>query len=215
MKSDFTYRMISIDSYFDRVLYINRNSDELRNKSMLDQFKHWNITNFERVEAVELTELPDEVEYRNFIKHDMKYRLGSLSCRASHLRCINLAIEKKWDRVLILEDDVVFLQDPNELLSRNYEILNDWDMLYFGGLVEPFFRNQIVCAHAYAVKSTLFQDIANMCPTSGMEIDNFYAKVIQHMSYNHNSSGKYNIRVAIPFNQIVQNKTFTSNIQAN
>jgi hypothetical protein len=53
-----------------------------------------------------------------------------------------------------------------------------------------------------------------MSDASGMEMDNFYAKIIQHMSYNHNQSGKYNIRVVLPFNQIVQNKGFNSNIQS-
>lgn len=214
MNHDFTYRPITVDQYFDRVLYINRVSDTDRNQNMLRQFKHWNITNFERVEAAEQVELPDPNEYRNFIKSDLKYRLGSLACRASHFRCVQLALTKKWDRVLILEDDAVFLTDPNELLSRNHEILNDWDMLYFGGLIEPYFRNQIVCAHAYALRSTAYLDILNMGPKSGMEIDNFYAKVIQHMSYNHNQSGKYNIRVVLPFNQVVQDKTFSSNIQS-
>ena len=85
-------------------------------------------------------------------------------------------------------------------------------MLYFGGLVEPFFRNQIVGGYAYAVKNTLFDDIINMANASGMEIDNFYAKIIQHMSYNYNQSGKYNIRVILPFN-LVGHKFFNSNIQ--
>ena len=71
-----------------------------------------------------------------------------------------------------------------------------------------------MCLHAYAVKSKVFDDIINMADGSGMEMDNFYAKIIQHMSYNHNQSGKYNIRVVLPFNQIVQNKSYGSNIQS-
>lgn len=213
IKSDFTYRLTTIDQYFDRVLYINRAADTERNAKLLQQFRKWNITNFERVEAVELTELPPAVDYRNFIKHDIGYRLGSLSCRASHLKCVQLAKDKGWEKVLILEDDALFLSDPNELLTINQSILNDWDQLYFGGLVEPFFRNQIVQTHAYAIRSTVYLDILEMGAKSGMEIDNFYAKVLQHMSYNHNQSGKYNIRVVLPFNQVVQDTSFKSNIK--
>ena len=33
------------------------------------------------------------------------------------------------------------------------------------------------------------------------------------MSYNNNQSGKYNIRIIQPFNQVVQDKNFISNIQ--
>ena len=211
--SDFTYRQIKIDEYFDRIFYINMEKDADRNEHMIEQFKKFNITNYERVEGVELTEVPWISKWRNFNKRDEKYVKGQLGCRAAHLECINISRNRGYNRVLILEDDVIFLQDPSQLLTQNHEILNDWDVLYFGGLIEPFFRNQIVCLHAYAVKSTIFDDIIHMSDASGMEMDNFYAKILQHMSYNHNQSGKYNIRVVLPFNQIVQNKSYESNIQ--
>ena len=79
--------------------------------------------------------------------------------------------------------------------------------------MEPEFRNQIVCTHAYALDSMLYDDIIYMARASGMEIDNFYAKVLQHMSYNHNQVGKWRIRRIEPFNQIVQNKQHESNIR--
>jgi len=172
---DFTHRNIALDTYFDKIFYINLKRDTLRNEHIINQF-------------------------------------NSLSCNASHLKCIGIAKERNYSKVLILEDDIEFLENPHQLLTRNCEILNDWDMLYFGGLVEPFFRNQIVGGYAYAVKNTLFDDIINMANASGMEIDNFYAKIIQHMSYNYNQSGKYNIRVILPFN-LVGHKFFNSNIQ--
>ena len=204
---------LSIDTYFDKVFYINLEEDTNRNEKMSGQFEEFGIKNYERVDAKKLAELPDSEEYRNFIKHDHKYLLGTLSCRLSHLKCIKLAKERGYEKVLIFEDDAYFLQDPNMLLNENMRVLDEWDMIYFGGLVEPFFRSQIVCAHAYAVKSTLYDDIINMAEASGMEIDNFYAKILQHMSYNYNRSGKYNIRMIQPFNQIVQDKTFESHIQ--
>lgn len=211
---DFTYPRITLDSYFDRIFYINMSKDVARNERILAQFSQFGITNFERIEGVQLTSLPSSEKYRNFIKGDMKYRLGQLGCKEAHLNCIKIAKQRGYERVLILEDDITFLQDPNQLFTQNQEILHDWDVLYFGGLIEPFFRNQIVCLHAYAVKSKVFDDIINMADGSGMEMDNFYAKIIQHMSYNYNQSGKYNIRIILPFNQIAQNKSFESNIQS-
>jgi GR25 family glycosyltransferase involved in LPS biosynthesis len=213
MMTDFTYRQISLNTYFDKIFYINLRKDVIRNQHILNQFNRFGITNYERIDAIELTELPALCQYRNFIKKDSKYTLGSLSCRASHLKCIRIAKDHKYSRILILEDDIEFSEDPHQLLTRNQGILNDWDMLYFSGLIEPFFRNQIVCAHAYGLNNTLYDDIINMADTSGMEIDNFYAKIVQHMSYNHNQSGKYNIRIILPFNTIIQNRLFNSNIQ--
>jgi GR25 family glycosyltransferase involved in LPS biosynthesis len=209
---DFTHRHLNINEYFDRIFYLNLDKDAKRNDSILSQFKELNITNFERVAGVEVDDLPMRTKYRNFIKDDLKYIKGQLGCREAHLSAIRLAKIRGYDRILILEDDITFLEHPAALLDANQWLHHDWDMLYFGGLVEPFFRNQIVCAHAYGVNSTLFDDILQMGPASGMEIDNFYAKVIQHMSYNHNQSGKYRIRIIQPFNQIIQNKNYESNI---
>lgn len=208
------HNSLTVDSYFDKIFYINLKKDVLRNESMIGQFYKCGIKNFERINAIELKKLPSPGQFRNFIKFDLKYRLGQLSCRASHIKCIKIAKERKYSKVLILEDDVIFYENPNQLLNQNHAILNDWDMLYFGGAIEPFFRNQIVCTHAYAVKSNLFENIISMAAPSGMEIDNFYAKILQHMSYNFNQSGKYNIKMIRPFNLIAQNSAFKSNIQS-
>jgi GR25 family glycosyltransferase involved in LPS biosynthesis len=213
LEHDHTYPKRTIDSYFDRVFYINLDRDLDRNLRMVEQFSKFGIRNFERIRGHEVLALPNNLKFRNFIKRDMKYVLGGLGCTASHLECVRLAKERGYSKIMILEDDAVFLEDPNVLLTRNQEILMDWDLLYFGGLIEPFFRNQVVCLHAYAIRSTLFDDVLEMAEHSGMEIDNFYAKVIQHMSYNHNQSGKYNVRTVLPFNQIVQDKSIGSNIQ--
>lgn len=209
---DFTYRPININEYFDKILYINMDKDVSRNHGIIKQFEKFGITNFQRIAGSDLIDLSEPITYRNFIKNDEKYIKGQLGCRRAHLNAVKYAKAHGYSRVLILEDDIEFLVDPNELLTINQEILNDWDMLYFGGLIEPFFRNQIVCAHAYGVSANMYDDILEMGEHSGMEIDNFYAKVIQHMSYNHTSIGKYRIRIAQPFNQIVQNKNYESNI---
>lgn len=209
---DFTYRPVNVNEYFDKILYINMDRDVSRNRSMLDQFEKLGITNFHRIEGSALISLPQPISHRNFIKNDEKYVRGQLGCRQSHLNAIQYAKNQGYQRVLILEDDAEFLVDPSELLTINQEILNDWDMLYFGGMIEPFFRNQIVCSHAYGVAANLYDDILEMGPHSGMEIDNFYAKVIQHMSYNHTAIGKYRIRIIQPFNQVIQNKNHASNI---
>jgi len=205
--------MTSIDGYFDKVFYINISHDIHRNASMLNQFQKMGITNYERVEGCLVDELPEKQEYRNFNKLEKKYVLGSLGCRESHLSIVRLAKERNYEKVLIFEDDVVMTQNLNTLLNANEAIFNDWDVLYFGGLIEHFFRNQIVCLHAYAIRKSVFDDVLNMCNPSGMEVDNFYAKVLQHMSYNYNQSGKYNIRTIQPFNTIIQNQNYDSNIK--
>ena len=213
MTGDFILRPIDINQYFDKIFYINLLKDSDRNDTLLKNFKLLGITNYERIEGIGFDHIPDRRLWRNFIKTNEKYVLNQLGCRASHLMAIKLSMLRGYNRVLILEDDVKFLANPNELLTMNNNILNDWDMIYFGGLPEPIFRNQIVEAHAYGVGKKVFEDIFYMAEDSGMEIDNFYAKIIQQMSYNYNQSGKYNIRIIQPFNKIIQDKSFESNIQ--
>ena len=204
---------MDINTYFDKIFYMNLARDVDRNKNLLAQFEKFNITNFERIEGKIFTEIPDESLWRNLNQKDDKYILGNLGHQDSTLEIIKLAKERGYKKILIFEDDIKILEDPSKLLSINENILNDWDLLFFGGLVEHFFRNQIVCIHAYAIRDTLFDDILNMLPVSGMETDNFYAKIIQHMSYNGNQSGMYNTRMMIPFNTIVQDRTnYNSNI---
>jgi len=202
-----------INTYFDKIFYINLEKDKDRNASMISQFEKFGITNYERFNAFTGGFIPNEHAYRNFNNKEHRYVVNSLACRESHLSVIKIAKERGYKRILILEDDVEFIDDPSTLLRINIGIINDWDMLYFGGYIENEYRNQIVCAHAYAVRDTIYDDIINMCNASGMEIDNFYAKILHHMSCNKNQSGKYNIRIIIPFDNIKQKDSFISNIK--
>jgi hypothetical protein len=205
---------MDINKYFDKIFYINLAKDVDRKNNLLSQFNKFGITNFERMEGVSYTQVPDKNLWRNFNKTDDKYVLGQLGCRAAKLNIIKLARDRGYSKILIFEDDIQILYNPNDILALNEAILNDWDFLYFGGIIEIPARNQIVCAHAYGLNCTVFTDIINMSIASGMEMDNFYAKIMQHMSYNYNQSGLYNTRVVMPFNTIVQNKEFHSNIQS-
>jgi GR25 family glycosyltransferase involved in LPS biosynthesis len=206
---------MDINKYFDKIFYINLKKDVDRNNNLLAQFNKFGITNYERFDAITFTEIPEPKYWRNFIKiDDDKYILNSLGCRASHLEIVKIAKVRGYGKILILEDDVQILDNLNNILGNNESILNDWDMLYFGGEVENKYRNQIVCSHAYALKHKIYDEIINMAIPSGMELDNFYAKILQHMSFNTNQSGQYNTRIVMPFNTIIQNNDFNSNIQS-
>lgn len=175
-------------SVFDKIFYINLSKDSDRNSNFIKEMNKFNITNFERVEGVLVNEVPDESLFRNFNESDRKYILGSLGARESHLKVIRTAKERGYQKVLILEDDVYFSSNPNNVNLDFY-----WDMVYLGGKPEPQFRNQVVGAYAYGLSSKIYDDILNMAIPSGMEIDNFYAKILQHMSLNSGLHGKYSI----------------------
>ncbi len=207
--------MSLVDSVFDMVYYINLDKDELRNKNMLNYLSAFNIQKYKRIAGavidVGIESIPLHV-YRNFNKKDDIYIRNAIGCRLSHLNCINDAKQNNFKRILILEDDIQFAKNLNDLLLGNYNNLHDFDMLYLGGLEEQQFRNQIVTTHAYAITDNIYEDILNMAIPSGMEIDNFYAKIIQHMSVNNRVGGKYLIKKIEPFNTVYQDRqTFKSN----
>jgi GR25 family glycosyltransferase involved in LPS biosynthesis len=206
---------LTLDTFFDKIFYINMDNDVERNKNIISQFDKFDIKNYERISGVKFTEIPDKMYWRNFNLNALneKYILGSMGCRASHKKIMDISLERNYQKILILEDDIIFTEDPNIILEKNRNILDDWNMLYFGGTVEEHFNGQIVGAYAYGLNRKLIEETYYMLPTSGMEVDNFYAKIIYHMSYNYNMTGKYLIKKLEPFNTVIVDYNYKSNIR--
>tara|TARA_R110000823_G_scaffold4199_3_gene15844 strand:- start:326 stop:901 length:576 start_codon:yes stop_codon:yes gene_type:complete len=92
------------------ILYINLECRRNRHKDIVNELKKYNLKG-ERVEAI-------------------KHENGYLGCVLSHIKCIDKAIKKNYDEVIILEDDFIFLQNPNKL---NLNI--DYDIFLLGGSI--------------------------------------------------------------------------------
>ena len=122
-------------------------------------------------------------------------------------------MKRGYNRIMVVEDDIIIKECPNKILNNNLALLDKWDMLYFGGTEEKNFGGQIVGGYAYALNRKLIEETYYMLPFSGMEVDNFYAKVIFHMSYNYSETGKYLIKKMNPLNSIYVNFNFESNIR--
>jgi len=111
-------------------------------------------------------------------------------CLNSHLTVIKNAIEKGYQRLLILEDDALFLKPIQNIPTPPA----DWDMLYLGGTVKSIYERhegnpwvKMACwtTHAYIINlanPTLVKVIlaAENFPD---EIDNYYIKHI-HSQFN-------------------------------
>ena len=60
---------------------------------------------------------------------------GAIGCSISHLKCLEMAKQNDWNQVMIVEDDITFL-DPPLLKHKLYTFLDrhqDWDVLLLGG----------------------------------------------------------------------------------
>lgn len=100
-----------------------------------------------------------------------KYGLstGKLGCKLSHLEVVKLAQARKYRNVLILEDDVIFHKNFNDLWTWYRERLDlfNWDLFTFGAHLakDPTLRisdrlwrlNQFSLGHCYAVNESLYE----------------------------------------------------------
>ena len=60
---------------------------------------------------------------------------GALGCSMSHLKCIETAKENNWEHILIVEDDIKFL-NPEVFMNQLNNFLNlhtDWDVVLIAG----------------------------------------------------------------------------------
>jgi len=112
---------------FDRIFVINLN----RRQDRWEQFRrmlpsNWPFSDPERWTAVDGTAVNIPSWYR--------CTRGSWGCLQSHLGIWREQIKKKWQSVLVLEDDVVFTRDAVAVMLRTMEMVSDdWDQIYFGG----------------------------------------------------------------------------------
>jgi hypothetical protein len=87
----------------------------------------------------------------------IKLTNGALGCSMSHLKCLQIAKEKNWDHLLIIEDDIKFL---NPILFVNQlntflEKHTNWDVvLLAGNNVPPYDKIDDTCVKVNSCQTT-------------------------------------------------------------
>ena len=124
---------------FKHTLFINLASRTDRLQHVQQELKKMNI-DAERINAIKMAE-------------------GAIGCTLSHIRCLELAKERQYPHVFIVEDDITFLQP--ELLSENLKKfesnteLKSWDVLIIGGNnCPPYTKINDYCIHAFNNQTT-------------------------------------------------------------
>lgn len=83
---------------------------------------------------------------------------GALGCSMSHLRCIETAKELNWDHVLVVEDDILFLdpslfkQQMNSFLERNQSKFDV--VLLAGNNMPPYKKVDECCIQVFQCQTT-------------------------------------------------------------
>lgn len=111
--------------YFDKIYCINLKSRLDRWENCEKQFSQYKIPNVQRFEAV-------KCNYTNLSKKAN----SQIGCTLSHYYICKEAKEKKYNRILVLEDDFLFTKSVDYVNDKlNKSILDlpvDWDLFYFG-----------------------------------------------------------------------------------
>lgn len=166
---------MKLNEFFDKIYCINLDERTDRWEQVLKEFDKVGIKNVERFSAV---------------KHDK----GAIGCRESHLGIIKTVKENGFKNVLIFEDDVLFLEENINQISKTLDDLKniDWQLFYLGATVDPnvgfmkkftdnlFQTNFAYTTHAYAVNNTVYDKILNEAPYHPI-IDVFYCRNIVPM----------------------------------
>lgn len=159
----------------------------------------------EEVVCINLVERPDRLEHMNKLIKDHNLSINfyhpsknnenpRLGCATSHYNMVKYAKEKGLRNILILEDDIFFINPIESCIP----LPDVYDMLFFGGIPVQFFdhennpiytypygvswiRSSTWCAHAYIVNNSIYDDILNSGIPTDEPIDAIYVhKYGQH-----------------------------------
>ena len=134
----------------ENVYYINLLSRVDRNQHMKIQLQNLGWKG-KRIEAVKMKD-------------------GRIGCTLSHIKCLKIAIEQNLDYIIILEDDIHFL-NPSIFLQNFHNCLNtlsNWDVILIAGNnIRPYTRINDSCVK-----------IVNTQTTTGYMVNNHYFSVL-------------------------------------
>lgn len=82
---------------------------------------------------------------------------GNVGCTLSHIKCLEIAIERNYPHIFICEDDITFTNPPlfMENLTKLYQSGIEWDVLVVGGNTVPHFSKiNDYCVRTFNVQTT-------------------------------------------------------------
>jgi GR25 family glycosyltransferase involved in LPS biosynthesis len=152
--------------YFDKVYCINLDRREDRLENFKKEVEKYDLGEFERFSAYDGKTL-------DMSKYDTRLNPGELGVILSNIDIINDAKEKKYNNILIVEDDCIFTDEILNIQEYFNVLPNNWEMLYMGGnhnthmgVPEPIKINDKVVklhstysAHFVGIKSNMYDTI--------------------------------------------------------
>jgi GR25 family glycosyltransferase involved in LPS biosynthesis len=194
---------MKITDFFDKIYCINLEHRSDRWELALNEFKKIGIEN-------------------GVIRFNAVYNKenGALGCRDSHLKVIQDAKDNNYERILIFEDDVLFLDNDISLIENTLDQLNefDYDIFYLGATVAPnigFFTqesenivktNFAYTTHSYSITSKNYDFILKNSINYGI-VDVFYNQFIVPLGKSYVANPMLTIQQSDNFSDIEKTKS--------
>jgi hypothetical protein len=176
--------MIDLKKHFEKVYVINLD----RRPDRYDEF----ITELVK-HKIDVVERFSAIDGNGFIDKNEKLLAGELGVLMSHLEIIKKCKEEKVKNVLILEDDVCFTDEINNLDEYMSNTPNDWDFIYFGGnhkygqppqlINDKIIKlNYTVALQCVAINNSVFDVIEIILSKMEKQVDAYYAELHNRFS---------------------------------
>lgn len=130
----------TLESNFDKILVVSVPRFTNRHKSVSEQLKGLHFDFFWGADKMHLdgemlSRNYSEIKSRKLQRQGKPMNFGEIACALSHRMVYDAMIENNWNKVLILEDDVLPVDEKTDQLAQALdELPADWELVYLGYL---------------------------------------------------------------------------------
>lgn len=137
-----TDTVLFLENYFDKILVVSIPRLTDRHQQVKQRLEDLPFDFFWGADKLQLDVdrmisdgIYDEQKARKLQRQGKSLNMGEIACSLSHRMVYEAIIKNGWERVLILEDDVVPLYDDlGKLHATMLELPPDWELVYLGYL---------------------------------------------------------------------------------
>jgi glycosyl transferase family 25 len=184
--------MVRFFEHIDKIIYINLDDREDRNKEMIEECKRLQIPE-------------DKIIRFPAIRHQD----GAIGCSMSHIEVLTMAMKNNWKNYMVLEDDLHFINDMefiDKIVDHFFKNFtgNSWDVLHCS---RGYFQNCTDTSVTYIQKvwdmsaasclivnqhfyQTLFHNFTEGCEQLRLDpnhsvyaIDRYWKKIMPHSNW--------------------------------
>lgn len=125
---------VSLENYYDQIYIINLKHRTDRWERMVKNFELLNIQNYQRFEAINGLETSIKNFWHYNKIHNKNYKVnspGALGYLLSYYHILIEAQKRKYQQILVLDDDIILHKDYKKILST-YNHPKKFKLIYYG-----------------------------------------------------------------------------------